>query len=496
MSQIIDGPRKAFLAAETAQANLRWYVSDASTSPPTVSLCDAATPSIGANEHAVLAIGDRVTLYLSNASGTRKLVANGVITGGNKVFAAADGEVASSGTILEGTAFETTTTDQDILEVMATFGEDVDEDWADNETLEFGTGDDAIMMWSTGDGSAHAVVIGAGDSNGAIHITDKGARATDWNVTAETHPTLYLHSNTTPATDYVRLGAHDGTVCWLGDVIGGTGAYIGFDGLECLEFTETASAVNHVGVVNAATGNNPIIRAEGEADTGLTFDNRDAEEILILNSVASSVNEITIASAATGNNPTIACTGEADTGITFQNLGAEEILILDSVASSVNELTIRSAATGNNPIIAATGEADSGIELHNDQAEELAIFECVATAVNEITFSNAATAGSPSISATGETNVGLKIASKGTGTIDLFYASTEIASVQVTGLAIGTYVVAGTTAGTGQLTLQSTATAPTGTGANVGHLYADYEGDDDELFWLSGTGGTATQLTT
>ncbi|HUS40524.1 MAG TPA: hypothetical protein VMX74_13810 [Pirellulales bacterium] len=496
MSQIIDGPRKSFIAAETGGANLRWYISDASTSPPTVSICDSTDPCVGVNEAAVLTALDPVTLYLANASGTRKMVAAGVITGGNKVYAADDGEVASTGTLLEGVAFETTTADQDILEVMGAFGEDVDEDWADDETLTFGTGDDAVLLWSTGDASAHAAVLGLGDTNGALHITDKAARASDWALTAETHPTIYLHSNTTPITDYVRLGDHDGTACWLGDVVGGATAYIGFDGLEVLEFTETATAVNHLGIVNAATGNKPIVRAEGESDTGLIFDSADGEEALILSCTASAVNEITISSAATGNNPIIACTGEANTGLTFQNSEAEEILILDSVATSVNELTIRSAATGNNPIIAATGEADSGIELHNDQAEQLAIFECVATAVNEITFSNAATAGQPSISATGETNVGLKIASKGTGTVDLYYASTEIASVQVTGLAIGTYVVAGTTAGTDQLTLRSTGTAPTGTGANAGHLFADYEADDDELFWLSGTGGTATQLTT
>jgi hypothetical protein len=68
--------------------------------------------------------------------------------------------------------------------------------------------------------------------------------------------------------------------------------------------------------------------------------------------------------------------------------------------------------------------------------------------------------------------------------------------VKTTGIYVGTYVAAGTTPGTNQITLQSTGTAPVGTGANVGHLYADYETDDDELFWLSGTVGTATQLTT
>ena len=105
MSQMIDGPRKTFLAGETGGAFIRWYVSDASTSPPTVMIAGATQPSIGASEAAVLATGP-VSLLLANASGTRKLVANGVITGGNNAYAAADGEVSSTGTILEGTALE------------------------------------------------------------------------------------------------------------------------------------------------------------------------------------------------------------------------------------------------------------------------------------------------------------------------------------------------------------------------------------------------------
>ncbi|MBC8869202.1 MAG: DUF2190 family protein [Planctomycetes bacterium] len=302
MSQTIDGARKTFLSGETAGANLRWYISDASTSPKTVSLCDAATPSIGVNEDAVLVSGDRVTLTLANKEGTQKMVAAGAITGGNKVYAAADGEIASSGTILEGTAFETCTTDQDIIEVMPTFGEDVDEDWADDELMQFGTGDDAALLWSTGDASNHAMVIAIGDTSQQLHITDLAARATDWARAAGTHPEVSIHSNTTPATDYLRIGDHDGT----------------------------------------------------EADIDLV----------------------------------------------------------------------------------------------------------------------------------GGTSLALKI------------AGTEYASLRVTGLAVGTYVVASGTAGTDQLTLKSTGTAPAGTGANVGHLYADYETDDDELFWLSGTVGTATQLTT
>ena len=136
------------------------------------------------------------------------------------------------------------------------------------------------------------------------------------------------------------------------------------NGNEILEWTVVASAVNHLGISNTATGNNPILRAEGEANTGITFDNSEGEEILILDSVATSVNEITIRSAATGNKPIFAATGEADTGIEFHNDQAEEILILASAATSVNEFTITSSAAASNPTMAATGgDTDIDVEL-------------------------------------------------------------------------------------------------------------------------------------
>ena len=125
MSQMVDGQRKTFIASETAQANLRWYVSDGTTSPPTVSLCGASTPCIGVNEDAVVTANDKVTLLLTTASGTRKMVAAGVITGGSHAYAAADGEVAGSGTVVEGVAMESSAVDQDILEVMATPNTDI-----------------------------------------------------------------------------------------------------------------------------------------------------------------------------------------------------------------------------------------------------------------------------------------------------------------------------------------------------------------------------------
>lgn len=91
----------------------------------------------------------------------------------------------------------------------------------DDTPVILGTGDDVYLVFSTGDASNHTFVIGLDDTSQSLHITDKAAFATDWNVSANTHPTIYVHSNTTPATDYLRLGNHNGTSAEI-DVVGGT----------------------------------------------------------------------------------------------------------------------------------------------------------------------------------------------------------------------------------------------------------------------------------
>jgi len=218
-------------------------------------------------------------------------------------------------------------------------------------------------------------------------------------------------------------GIKEGIVT-LGNIeVADLGDILDANGNEILEFDTVASAINNIGVKNAATGSNPIIYAAGEADTGMNLENSEGEEGLIVDFVATAVNEITIANAATGNNPLVSATGEADTGITFMNDQSEEILILDSIATSVNEITISSAATGNNPLIAATGEADTGITFNNDQSEEILILNANATAVNELTIDNAAASSEPSITATGgDTDIDIVLLAKGTGNID---ASTD-----------------------------------------------------------------------
>ena len=111
----------------------------------------------------------------------------------------------------------------------------------DDQDLEYGTGTDVLMRWSTADDSDHAFVIALGDTSQQMHITDKGAVATDWARSAGTHPELAIHSNTTPATDYLAIGNHDGTTAYINNV-GGTTLALAIDGTT--EYSFTASSVD------------------------------------------------------------------------------------------------------------------------------------------------------------------------------------------------------------------------------------------------------------
>ena len=66
------------------------------------------------------------------------------------------------------------------------------------------------FKWTKGDASNPTGAIGVDTTSKALHITDVDDIATDWNVAADSHPSVYVHSATTPATDYIKMH-HDAT---------------------------------------------------------------------------------------------------------------------------------------------------------------------------------------------------------------------------------------------------------------------------------------------
>jgi hypothetical protein len=147
----------------------------------------------------------------------------------------------------------------------------------DGKIIDFGTGNDARALWSTADADNHSLVIGLGDDNQSLHITDKGAQATDWNVTARTHPSVFIHSNTTPATDYLDIGNHDGSTAWI-NMVGGAGLDIAIDGVRVIRYDDGAitfaAAAATAGVdmfVKTANGGASAADTNGVAGGGYTL---------------------------------------------------------------------------------------------------------------------------------------------------------------------------------------------------------------------------------
>ena len=111
---------------------------------------------------------------------------------------------------------------------------------------------------------------------------------------------------------------------------------------ELVDFTATGSAVNHVGITNAATGNGPTIEAKGD-DTNIDLNVSGKGT----GALASTGAKLTSPKVITGVNDT----------------NGNELVKVTPTGSAVNEITVKNAATGNGPTISATGD-DTNIDLN------------------------------------------------------------------------------------------------------------------------------------
>jgi len=109
-----------YFAASTAQF-LRCYID----SNGYAAICDADKKSVGVATTGTPAWTgghSQNTLQLNHQMGTQVMVANGAITNGQKVYAAASGKVSSTGRVCEGVALTTTTADGDYVIVLTSGG--------------------------------------------------------------------------------------------------------------------------------------------------------------------------------------------------------------------------------------------------------------------------------------------------------------------------------------------------------------------------------------
>jgi len=71
--------------------------------------------------------------------------------------------------------------------------------------------------WSTKDASNPTLVMVLDDTSKTVHICDASDQDTDWALSAASHPTVCVHSATTPATEYMKM-YHDATNAYIDGV--------------------------------------------------------------------------------------------------------------------------------------------------------------------------------------------------------------------------------------------------------------------------------------
>ncbi len=143
------------------------------------------------------------------------------------------------------------------------------------------------------------------DASKALHICEPADADTDWALSADTHPSVYLHSATTPASYYLEM-YHNATSAFLN--VAGTSLAVQISG--------TTEYLFHATEMELASGN--YIQFLG--DNGIV-DSAGNESLLIV-ATGSAVNEITITNAATTASPTIGATGSgANIGLKLTGKG-------------------------------------------------------------------------------------------------------------------------------------------------------------------------------
>ncbi len=210
--------------------------------------------------------------------------------------------------------------------------------FGDDNELVFGTGSDAAIMWSTGDASNHAFVIQLDNTSQQLHITDRGAKATDWGRSAGTHPELAIHSNTTPITDYLAIGGHDGTTANL-DVVGGTTLDLDIAGTTAAAVTAGGISLT-AGKVTMADGG--TVTQATDHSTGVTLNTHSGQITLASVDLADDADiefVVTNSTVAATDVVVICLADNQDTGtltVTIADVGAGVFTVLMSNQSGAD----------------------------------------------------------------------------------------------------------------------------------------------------------------
>ena len=255
----------------------------------------------------------------------------------------------------------------------------------DASDLALGTGSDALLRWSTADASAHTTVLALDNTNQSLQITDVAAIATDWGLTDQTHPTIYIHSNTSPIANYLRIGGHDGTTAHV-DVVGGTTLALQIGGAS--QATVTAAVLN-IPAGNTYQVNGTDVLSNNTLGTGVLTSSVTTVGVLNSGSITSGFGSINNGSS------TITTTGLISGG----SLDIDDVLINGTTIGHTDDTDLLTLTSG---LVTVAGEVsmttlDIGGTNVSSTAAELNILDGVTATAAELNISDGNT------SATGTT---------------------------------------------------------------------------------------------
>jgi len=310
----------------------------------------------------------------------------------------------------------------------------VDLDVADDQDVRLGTGNDTLLRFSTADASNHTTVIALDNTSQQIHITDAGAVATDWNRSAGTHPEVAIHSNTTPATDYLAIGNHDGTTASI-DVVGGTTLNLSIAGTPAVAVTATAvlpTAGSDIGSTSAEIGNVYVADDKkvffgSDQDASIEYDEDGTDQLRVVGSTIfqSGVVNVTAASGVTTFGPivkleeTVAYSAFTDGGAA---VGTYDITVGTIPAGATFLYSAVTAVTGFAGDVSAALTIGDGTDVDRYNTSTIDVFS---------TAANGVAAGDPSgtryhdaaktVKLTVTTNADYTSVSAGSVTVELYY---------------------------------------------------------------------------
>lgn len=272
-------------------------------------------------------------------------------------------------------------------------------------------------------GSGPTLSASGGDTNIDINVTPKGSGTTNFttgginvtgaitvsstvdgrDVAADGSKLDTIASSATANPNALDNVSEDTTPTLGGNLDLSSYGLVDASGNEQISFTSTASAVNEITVINAATGTGPIIDATGD-DTNID---------LRLDAKGSGLIKTLKGFDVTGN---ITVSGTVD----GRDLAADGSKLDNITANAIADLV-----EDTSPQLG--GQLDVNGNAIGDGTLELITFSETASAVNQVNVKNNITGSAPVISAAGDdTNIDLMLAGKGSGQVKV--TATAVAS--------------------------------------------------------------------